>query len=670
LENLAEEPLINRPADVTVVQPRHTLRASWISKTPYVLAWLPAIAGIFRLKFASLQLSEQFGFNFWTLSLLEKLSIFRMDILLCFLLIPLGLFLLMFVLPRRFRGPFVSLFSIFWIITSYVNFRSLVEIGRLYSFSLLWDALHWAWSDPRSIKTYLSPGGVVRALVLMVFAAVLGWWASKRSAACLKQTSTQERWLTAVRAATLPLAALLVLPWLSGLPSSPPTQSVMISSVRAFWGWEEQEQSLEFRNVGPTELIARYRDLAHIEVSARDERYWSRAQDSDVIVFVFETGPARILPIDGNLDDFPNLRMLRDRAFIAPKHYTTYPFTNRALFSCFSGWYPSAFMTDFVSAFSNLKVPGIVRDLANRGYESGFYSPFPWQPDYDIVSAEALGFARVSFAHTSAKLNNTYTQPWMVKRSYDLDSLHLFESDVEGWLNKGQRYIAVFAPQLGHSPWFDVTPDGRLKKVMDRGRPLMALQDAYIGEILKLLDAHHRLEKTLIVVVGDHGARTRSEDPDLAVGMLDDISFHVPMLIYAPQVLNASVTIPWLTSHIDISPTLLDLMGVDRRRDLEQGSPIWDANLQGRTTFLFARHYFSADGYYANSRFVMWNQFFDKVYSNGQLQFGPANAVLQTSPDYRRVTDSIQRMANLQQRWVEIFGHDDRPMRTATTQSH
>src|SRR6202040_1092872 len=98
------------------------------------------------------------------------------------------------------------------------------------------------------------------------------------------------------------------------------------------------------------------------------------------------------------------------------------------------------------------------------------------------------------------------------------------------------------------------------------------------------------------------------EDPDLPVGMIDDISFHVPMLIYAPQLLKASVTIPWLTSHIDISPTLLDLMGVDRRRDLEQGSPIWDAALQGRTTFFFARHYFSADGYYANGQFVMWNQ--------------------------------------------------------------
>jgi hypothetical protein len=651
--------LHKQPVDSTRALPRLTLRVICVSRIPFLLAWLPAIVGILYLKFVSLQFNEFFDFRLRTLPLLQELSLFRNDILLCFVLVPLALFLFTLVLPQRLCGPFVALFSIVWLLISYGNRRSIAEIGRLYSSNLLWDSLHWAWSDPRVIREYIKLDGAIRVLVLIALTAAISWWTRRQSAACLKQTSTRRRWVTATRVAALTLVALTVLPWLSRVPLSPATQSIMISSIHAFWGWEVEERSAKLPRLSSAELIAKYRELAHIEASTKDQRYWSRAEDSDVIVFVFETGPAELLPIDGNLDDFPNLRMLRDRAFVAPKHYTTYPFTSRALFSAFSSWYPSAFTKDFTDTFSDLEVPGIARKLSSCGYKTVYYSPSPWRRDYDVSMPRALGFVGLYFAHRA----DDDSRPWMAKRSEDLDSLHMLESDVEAWLSEGQRYMAVFAPQLSHSPWFDVTPDGRLKNVMERGRPLMALQDAYLGEIVKLLNAHHRLDKTLIVVVGDHGLRTRDEDPDLALGMLDDISFHVPMLVYAPQVLKASVTIPWLTSHVDISPTLLDLMGIDRQRDLEQGSPVWDAHLQERTTFLFARHLFNADGYHAHDGFVMWNTFFDMVYANSHLHFGAANAVSSTSPVYRQATDSIQRMVTLQQRWVEEFGRGDRSAR-------
>jgi hypothetical protein len=643
-----------------------------LSRIPFLLIWLPAIIGIFYLKFVSLRLDGPFGMSFWALPVLGKLTVFRSDILICFLAIPLGLFLLVLVLPQWLRGTFVALFSIGWLVISYGNVQGISAIGRLYSFNLLSDSFHWARNDPRSIREYIKLSGVIRALTLMALSVGIAWWAGKQCSACLSQPSIRRKWFAATRAVALPLAAIIVIPWLTGFPSSSATQSVLLSSIRAFWGLEENEAQIDdFRKLSPTDLIAKYRELAHIEVSSKDPRYWSRAEDSDVIVFVFETSPAQILPIDGNLDDFPNLRMLRDRSFVAPKHYTTYPYTNRAIFSCFSGWYPSDFRRDFVQTFSDLEIPGLARKLSSHGYKTAFYTPFPWQVNYDISTSKALGFAQLSFAHPSTFQNSDYeTQPWMAKRADDLDSLRTLESDVESWLTKDQRFLAVFAPQLSHSPWFDVTPDGRLKNLLERGRPLMALQDAYLGEILKLLAAHNRLEKTIIVVLGDHGLRTREEDPDLPIGMIDDISFHVPMLIYAPQVLNASVSIPWLTSHIDISPTLLDLVGLDRQRDLEQGSPVWDSAIQSRTTFLFARHYFAADGFYSNGQFVMWNQFMDKAFANNQLHFSVENALTPSSPEYRKATDSIQRMVSLQQRWVEVFGRGDAPMQVIAKSPH
>jgi hypothetical protein len=638
----------------------------WISTTPFLVVWIPAAAAILFLKFVSLQLTTQFGFDFRSLGVIDELSIVRADILFCCLIIPLGLTLVATLLPLRLRGLEFAVFSIFCIFVSYVEVKSLYVIGRLYSFNLLRDTIRWGWTDPISTRAYLNLGGLLRLLALMGSAIVVSLWASKRSNAIVRDPSVRRRWRNGVLVALLPLAAIVILPWLSRLNAAPLNRSILTPAFRSFLGLEEKDTaSKEFNNLGPRELIQRYQGFVHVRPSEKDPRYWSKAADSDVLFFIFETGPAAILPIDGNLDDFPNLRRLRDRAFVAPSHYSTYPFTNRALFSCFSSWYPASLMKDFVELYPELRTPGIVRDLSVRGYRTANYSPFPWEPDYDVKATKAFGFEHLSFAHDSARLAHTYDRPWMVKRSYDLDSLHLLESDVDGWLSRGERFVAVFAPQLGHDPWPDVSPDGHLKNILERGRPLMALQDAYLGELLKLLESHHRLEKTLIVVTGDHGARTRMEDPDLQVGMIDDISFHVPLLLYAPQILKSTVTIPWVTSHIDLSPSLLDLLGVERERSLEQGSPIWDSHLQDRTTFFFGRHYFSADGYFSRGQFFMWNSFFDSVYQNERQHFASANRVPRSSLTYSEVTRTIQSMVDLQQRWVAVFGRGEHALPSA-----
>jgi hypothetical protein len=640
----------------------------WISTIPFLFVWIPAAVAILFLKFVSLQLNSQFGFDFWSLSLIDKLSIFRADILFCFLLVPLGLTLAAAFLPHRLSAPAFTAFSIFFVFTAYAEVKSFYVIGRLYSFNLLKDTIRWGWTDPTSTRAYLNPGGLLRLFALMGSAIAVSWWAVKRSNAIVQDSSVRRRWRKSVLAASLPLTAIVILPWLSRLHSAPLNRSIVTTAFGSFWGWEEEEEatSKQFNNLGPRALIQQYQDLAHVRPSEKDPRYWSKATDSDVLFFVFETGPAAMLPIDGNLDDFPNLRRLRDRAFVAPFHYSTYPFTNRALFSCFSSWYPASLMKDFVEVYPDLRTPGIIRELSNRGYQTANYSPFPWEQDYDVKAAKAIGFGHLSFAHDSARLNHTYDRPWMVKRSYDLDSLHLLESDVDGWLTMGKRFVAVFAPQLGHDPWSDVSPDGHLTQTLDRGRPLMALQDAYLGELLTLLESHHRLERTLIVVTGDHGPRTSLEDPDLQVGMIDDISFHVPLLVYASQVLKSTVTIPWVTSHIDLSPSLLDLLGVERERSVEQGSPIWDSDLQDRTTFFFGRHYFSADGYYSRRHFFMWNYFFDSVYRNEQQHFTSSNRTPPHSPTYDEVTRTIQRMVDLQQRWVAVFGRGNNPLQSST----
>jgi len=627
-----------------------------LSKLPFALAWIPAVAAVFFLKYLTLNTEGQGGVDLRGVGILGRLSLFRADVIVCLVVVPIIMVVCTLPLSSRLSAGLVAGVSIFCILVCFAEAKSFYVLGRLLSFNLLRDFVLWSWSDPEAIRAHANLAGLLRVFILIAGVIVVSLWAGKQSRAILKDVTVRRRWYAASRLALLPLALIIALPRISRAHSGVESKSILVTAERVFWGWQgNQETTNEFSGLDASKLIEDYRSIAHAAPSHPDSRYWAKAADSDVVVFVFETGPAAMLPIDGNLDDLPNLRRLREHAFIAPHHYSTYPFTNRALFSVFSGWYPSDFMKDFVEEGPTLSTKGIVKELSDRGYQTAMYSPFPWEKAYDVQTNQAVGFKRLSFAHDSAKTTGVYTGSWKVKESFDWDSLHLMESDMNDWLAHGQHFFAAFAPQLGHDPWSDVSPDGKFKNPLDRGRPIMAVQDAYLGEILSVLEAHHRLDKTVIVVIADHGARTRMEDPNLQSGMIDDISFHVPMLLYVPQALKTTVTIPWVTSHIDLSPTLLDLLGIERDRSSEQGSPVWDSQLQDRTTFFFAGHFFSADGYYSHRQFFMWNDFFDSVYRDSQLHFSSADEVSDRSDNYRQVTDTIRRISDLQQRWVEVF---------------
>ena len=74
-----------------------------------------------------------------------------------------------------------------------------------------------------------------------------------------------------------------------------------------------------------------------------------------------------------------------------------------------------------------------------------------------------------------------------------------------------------------------------------------------------------------------------------------------------------------LTSHIDISPTLLDLLGVNRNKTLEQGLGLWDSGLKDRTTFFLGNWYFGADGFHENGEFKMYSEVLAASFANTKL---------------------------------------------------
>jgi arylsulfatase A-like enzyme len=165
------------------------------------------------------------------------------------------------------------------------------------------------------------------------------------------------------------------------------------------------------------------------------------------------------------------------------------------------------------------------------------------------------------------------------------------------------------------------------------------------------------LDHTLIVLVGDHGIRTKQEHPSFSAGTLDDMTFHVPLMIFAPGILKAPRIVSTQASHIDLSPTLLDLLGLNRGRELEEGSPIWDERLKHRTTFFMARNYLGTDGYYENGRSYMLKYPIHAAFESnwdGRLHF-ETNDIVTEKAQTDSVVTKLKRMNALQSRWATVM---------------
>ena len=88
----------------------------------------------------------------------------------------------------------------------------------------------------------------------------------------------------------------------------------------------------------------------------------------------------------------------------------------------------------------------------------------------------------------------------------------------------------------------------------------VAYADAMVGRLIARLDAAHALDRTLLVLTADHG-ESLGDHGELTHGLFAyNSTLAVPLVVQGPGLGPAIVDAP--VSHIDITPTILDLIGL------------------------------------------------------------------------------------------------------------
>jgi len=142
------------------------------------------------------------------------------------------------------------------------------------------------------------------------------------------------------------------------------------------------------------------------------------------------------------------------------------------------------------------------------------------------------------------------------------------------WLRKTNRkepYFLFLHYWDTHTPYFcprSHAPRGKAhssarEKLAARYRGAVSYVDHQIGRLLEELRDLGLMENTLVAFTSDHGESLTEHDILFDHHGLYEVTTHVPLILHFPRLFPAGRRIPGLVQHVDLLPTLLEIVGAD-----------------------------------------------------------------------------------------------------------
>lgn len=602
--------------------------------------------------------------NYTNVSTFQKASLYYQDILIHFIVLPLLLVLISWVFSTRISFAKIKL-TIFYIIVTisvlyYINLQSLNIVGSFVSLNLLTDAIQWAFTDPESSKEYVSVWSIFKfiAYLTMIYLVLRGMSKPK----LMRVYSICSPFIILVSALTL---IILTKPNL--FDKTVVNKSTFLEISKKLFSRDIQFAP-EILLSDQQQVLDEYDSIFGSAVSVKNDfRFHSKEYGSDVIVFILETIPYQALNPLQLQTRMAGVSMILKKSFICNMHFTTYPYTRDALFSIFSGLYPIEIEKYYLDGNNpGGESFGLFNLLKASGYISKVYNPLKLSPFAEKRMMKVFGADEVFLAGETPykesyckyqvdkilkRLNiyNGMREEFKKKLYHDLMAFSKMKDDIIKFKSRKQRFLAIFLPQISHGPWFKTNTSIDIFK---SGHDLALMQLKLLNELIIELEKNKWLQNTLILLTSDHGVRTKIEYPGLQIGFLNSYSFRVPFFLFAPNALSKTAVFNNVTSHVDILPTLLSLLGVEYNEKRFHGIPIW--RRQDRNVYFLAKDYCAADGYFDSEEFYMYQYLWDTAYKSRTIDF-PNSSILVDQGKKKKLRAQIGKLYQLGRLWPKLF---------------
>jgi hypothetical protein len=517
------------------------------------------------------------------------------------------------------------------------NVLSFRELGTFLTLDTFLISVEWMSRNPEIIRQYVG----WRNLAILPIAAV---WA----AAPVLLAKRLERRGADGRAARLlsPVALIAFAAFCAALSLS--VRYLAFGGRLPLWGyWSSSAASLlEMQDrgardvplLGLDELRGQYRELAypagrrtvapHMPVLDPAE-----IKPRHIVVIALETAPRKYYPILNN-PALPAFFRMQKTAITSERHYTTRTSTTWSSYSILGGTYAPA--RKDVESFGPSESDGLASILAPRGYDATFVDSYRidfHERDMHRSMWTNLGFGTLIDSESLAQPDTRDLYEKNLRK--DESALAAVRDAVLAANRRGRKALTFLSTMLGHYEWKARPGDERLpgrEKILGMCRDY----DRMIGGLLDALEKEGLGRDIILVVTGDHGLRNEAEFDSLHEPMLlGGVSFNVPLLVYAPGLLKTETRLQYATSHVDLTPTLLEMTGTPAEGRFFHGESMLDPALEDRVIFLMNTGLIPTDGYTWKGLYFTYNSL------SGMSEVGRSGAATAPGPPDEAVAATI-----------------------------
>jgi arylsulfatase A-like enzyme len=294
--------------------------------------------------------------------------------------------------------------------------------------------------------------------------------------------------------------------------------------------------------------MRRSTDAEDVTVDGLNPRAWPRPLN--VVMVVMESVGARRLQLYGApFDDTPNLIELARHALVFRRMYVSEGETSAAYGALFTSVYPDHDWPSITQLAPELTIRGLPAVLEKYGYRTAF-----------IHSGQVL-FDREGEFLNSHGFEQLIVEP----RDFDAPEDPELLPKTLRWIESDSSrpfFVTVWTHDT-HHPYVAASHHdyGVHDAAYNRYLNGVHATDELIGHLAAGLQRMGLADRTLLVIMGDHGEAFGEHGQLIHGGTVYNEGIQAPLLIVNPRLIPHQIDVDRITRQIDIAPTLLALMG-------------------------------------------------------------------------------------------------------------
>ena len=338
-----------------------------------------------------------------------------------------------------------------------------------------------------------------------------------------------------------------------------------------------------------------------------DVRAIAARRPPNVVLIVLESVAARWTSLHNPLyATTPTLRAESARSAVADNFYAHIGRSSNSMVAMLLSAYPKLDFRELTEQYPDFPGTSLATMFRSRGYRTTFVTPSDMEWASWRGFLEGHGFEDVLDYRDLAC-------PEMLS-SWGVEDRCMVDKVVDLIAGAGTRpfFVTGWTTQTHHpyEPSPGVLPLNLLRESTpddwDLGRYLNVVHetDRHLARIFEAVRRAGLEQDTLIVVTGDHGQAFGYPHETYVQGRtVYEEDVHVPLMVWYPRMYKATARVPVVGSHVDLAPTIAELIGLPAAPDW-QGRSLFDESHPRRAYFYVAEDHFRLGVREANWKYI------------------------------------------------------------------